>query len=88
MLAEPDGLWGAVGETDHVVFPACVRPVEHLYSDYLPVANMVPEFQAQDDVALVVSRRLSESIDIYSSRLTRRSKSRMHLPPRHHDQLQ
>lgn len=66
MLAEPDGLWGAVGETDHVVFPACVRLREHLYSVYLPVAHMVPEFHAQDDVALVVSGRLSESINIYT----------------------
>jgi hypothetical protein len=39
MLAEPDGLWGAVGETDHVVFPACVRLVEHMYLFGLPTSR-------------------------------------------------
>jgi hypothetical protein len=39
MLAEPDGLWGAVGETDHVVFPGCVRLVEHMYLFSLPTSR-------------------------------------------------
>lgn len=56
VLAEPDGLWGAVGEADHVVFPVwsvlqdvCVMDLR------IPVTNVVAELESQDCVALVIS---------------------------------
>jgi hypothetical protein len=57
MLAEPQCLWDAIQETDHIVFPAVhqgqcdIPPTEETT---LPVPNMIPKFLAEYRVPLVI----------------------------------
>lgn len=59
VLAIPDGLRGAIGKADHVMLPissAGVRGVIALSLD-LPIANVIPKLQAEDNRTLVVPER-------------------------------
>ena len=57
MLAEPQCLWDAIQETDHIVFPAVhqaqcdITPTEETT---LPVPNMISKFLAEYRIPLVI----------------------------------